>query len=359
MLLFMDSFDHYATADVTEKWTASAVGGAGATVAIAAAGRRSSSAFQWVTGVSTSLGSVGYVHKVLAPADATAVIGCAFALSGNPAGVNGLQLASVRNGGTVQLSLRLNSDSTVSVVRGTVTGTVLGTTSATVLAGGFVYLEWKVLLHASSGTVDLRINGSSVLSLTGQNTVNSGGASWTSFTLGHYDGQAGATSGTTQTLDFDDLYVLDGAGAAPWNTFLGDCRVDAGHPSAAGAVTDWTPSAGANYQCVDETAPNDDTDYTTTDTTNDVDTFAVSDAPTAGTIHGVQVLLNMKKTASGACSVAPIVRHAGTNQVGADLNPSSVSYAYFSQIYATNPGTGAAWTIAGFNAAEFGYKRTA
>jgi hypothetical protein len=66
----------------------------------------------------------------------------------------------------------------------------------------------------------------------------------------------------------------------------------------------------------------------------------------------------MEKTDAGAATLAPVIRHAGVDYPGADLSPGT-TYAYGLQIAQVNPGTGASWTEAHFNAAEFGIKRTA
>jgi hypothetical protein len=154
--------------------------------------------------------------------------------------------------------------------------------------------------------------------------------------------------------------VLDGSGAAPLNTFLGDCRVDARYPTAEGASSAWTPLSGTdNALMIDETAPDDDTTYNSTSTVGATDTHVVQDAPVPGAVlYGVQLCLSAKKSDAGACSLAPVVRHSGVDQVGTAFNPGT-TYLYNVTPYGLNPGTGAAWTEAGFNAAEFGYRRTA
>jgi hypothetical protein len=161
------------------------------------------------------------------------------------------------------------------------------------------------------------------------------------------------------TITFDDFYVLDGTGPAPLNGFLGDCRVDVRLPTAAGATTGWTPSAGANWAAVDDAAPNADTDYVSAATSPLTDTYTIQDAPVPGALlYGVQLCASLKKSDAGTCSVAPVVRHSGVDYPGTAVNPGT-AYAFAVVPYGTNPGTGAPWTEADFNAAEFGIKRTA
>jgi hypothetical protein len=360
-LLFMDSFNHYATADLTTKWTSSGSAPGNVTTSIAAGGRRGSGSLRLTVAGSPTSTTLAFAQKVLAPGTATAVVGCAIAVSSSTLAhvTGGNPLVSVRDGATAQVTLRLNADLTLSVLRGPIGGTVLGTSSSALSAGVFAFVEWKVAIHPTAGTVDLRINGVSVLSLTGQNTRNTANTSWTSVTLNNVEANAAWNSVTTGgTIDYDDLYVLDSNGAAPWNDFLGDCRVDAILPTAAGATTGWTPSAGANWQCVDEPVPNGDTDFTSATTIGLTDTFVVQDIPVAGSvIYGVQHNLSVKKMDAGAALIAPVIRHGGVDFVGADIAPGT-TYAYGLQVAAVNPGTGAQWTEAGFNAAEFGYRKT-
>ena len=350
-LLFMDSFDHYVTADLLEKWNA--IYQPDVAIAVSAGnGRRSTAGLRFPIGSNNHRFTL---TKTVSASGAVAVVGFAFRPS-NVGGPNTPAIVSIWNGGTILATLRLNTDGTLSACRGQHDGTVLGTTSLAPPLNVFTYIEWKVTLSTSVGTVDVRLNGISALALTGQNTTPSL-TTWTTFELGQ---RIFANSWpAAMNLDHDDLYVCDGSGAAPWNGFLGDCRVDVGAPTGAGASSQWTPSAGANYQNVDDAAPDDDATYNETTTVGHVDTFVVPDAASAGaTIRGVQVNLSARKTDAGTCSIAAAVKHGATTYVGADQAPAT-GYANLSTVFQTNPGTSAAWVEADFNAAEFGYKRTA
>jgi len=355
-LLFMDSFDHYVTADITEKWSSSISNFFGTLAINATAGRRASGGWRFALTGSNSNAYAG-ISKTLAPADATGIMGFAVLIPVGTVGTVGFALASLRDAGTAQVTLRANADNTISVCRGLQNGTVLGTSTATFTSGSYFYIEWKVTIHASAGTVDVRLNGVSILSLTSQNTRNTANTSWNAAVLGWLELVTDSCSANNTNTDFDDLYVCDGSGAAPWNTFLGDVRVDVRNPTAAGATTGWTPSTGSNWQNVDDAAPDDDTTYNSTSTINAVDTFVVQDAPVSGAaIFGVQHCLSLKKMDAGTCTVAPVVRHSSTDYAGSAISPST-SYAYGLVINQTNPGTAAQWTESDFNAAEFGYKR--
>lgn len=361
-LLFIDSFDHYATADLFEKWTTGGNGGTGdAVLSIGSGGgRRSTNSLR----ILTATGGNRYCHatKTLSPVDPTTCIaGCAIRVPAGVIGASSIQVMGLKDGATTQVGLRVNPDLTLSVFRGThgSSPTVLGTTSATLTAGSFGFIEWSVLIHPSAGTTTVRLNGAAALTLTGQNTRSTAASQWTSFVLGMDSIAANSYLGSPQNIDHDDIYIVDASGAAPWNAFLGDCRVDARLPTGAGATTAWTPSTGSNWQNVDDAAPDDDTTYNSSATVAQTDTFVVQDAPVVGaTIYGVQHCVSLKKSDAGTCTVAPVVRHSSTDYPRAAIAPGT-SYAYGLVIDQVNPGTSAQWTEAGFNAAEFGYKRTA
>jgi hypothetical protein len=354
-LLFVDSFDHYATADLRDKYTTSGSAGGGAAPAIASGGRRSSGSLRLAWGSGTN--PTTYVSKVLPASGATCVVGVSLRMTAgwvNPS--YGMQLVSVREGNEAQASLKLNSNGTISVMRSHTTN--IGTTTNAITSGAHSFIEWRLVVGTgTAGSAQVRINGVLGLTLTGVNTQGSANPNWTGISLGVHDNGVAVITTINETLDLDDLYVLDGTGGAPWNDFLGDCRVDVRVPTGAGATTGWTPSAGTNWGAVDDAAPNGDTDYTSALAVL-TDTFVTQDAPAAGAaILGVQHCLTAKKTDAGTVTIAPVVRHGGADFVGADLTPST-AYTVLHAIAATNPGTGAAWTEAAFNGAEFGYKRT-
>jgi hypothetical protein len=332
-LLFLDSFDHYATADLPTKYGAVSSG-----TITAGAGRRA--------GGAVVIGNGG-ISWTLSPGNTTVVVGMAVktgSLAQSPV------LLQVSRGGPAQLTVSYNTGGFLQLWRGNFVALLGTAVLAPFVVGTTSFLELKADLHPTAGSAILRVNEAEVLNLAGINTAQTGTAGW--------DG-LGLFGTLLVVLTIDDLYVLDGSGAVPLNTFLGDCRVDARYPTGAGATTGWTPSAGANWAAVDDAAPNGDTDYVSAGSVGLTDTYTIQDAPVPGAVlYGVQLCASLKKSDAGTCSVAPVVRHAGTDNVGTASNPGT-AYGYAIVPYGTNPGTGAAWTEAGFNAAEFGVKRTA
>src|SRR3990172_12659923 len=113
MLLFVDGFDHYATADGSKKWNMFR-----STTVSAGVGRRGGAAL--TLSASSSIIKTGV-------ASATYVVGFAINFSsfpGSPA-----LFFSLRDAGTAQCGLLVNPDGTLSVIRGTATAVTDGTST--------------------------------------------------------------------------------------------------------------------------------------------------------------------------------------------------------------------------------------
>jgi hypothetical protein len=343
MLLFIDSFDHLTTADLGQKWLTPGTGNL-----ITTGGRRGSLCY--------ALSPAFPGQQAIAFSGTTCVLGFAVKF---PSITTFGQFCGVRDAlnSQDQVAVRLNADGSLSVgvpssstVLGAL-GTVFGTTApGVILSNTFYYIELKVVLHASAGTVEVRVNGSARLGpFTGLNTAISGTAQANRIAI------QGVSPGNTH---FDDLYVCDGSGSSN-TSFLGECRVDVHWPNGAGATAGWTPSAGSNYQCVDDATPNGDTDYVSTSTLNALDTYALEDFKVpGGTIQGVQVNLSARATSLGTAQIAAALRQSSTDYA-ATAQGLTDEYLVRWQAYDVNPATSAAFTEAEFNAIQAGVKKIA
>lgn len=344
-LLFIDSFDHYATADLAEKWT-SVFNSGNAT--IGAYGRNSTNGIRMSTGnchvSSTVLGGVS-----------EAIVGVAIKISqlGSAMGMIGFGSA-----GTWECGIVLQADGTFrpfvvsnsayNLGEGLGNITLIGTSSSAGLqAGVWAYLECQMKCDGSTGTCTVRLNGTQVLADTALDTL------YTSATLT----RAAIGSTGAGTRDFDDLYIASVSGGLV-TAFLGDVTVSAIYPNGAGNSTGWTPSAGSNYQCVDEAVVNDDTDYVSTSVNTTKDLYAFGDAPVGADIRGVQLLIAARKGADGPGQITPVVRSNSTDYDQTAQGLGGTTYQYLRTMVEADPATSAAWTESGFNAAEFGAKKT-
>ncbi len=360
--IFYDGFDHYATADIETKWTQRVISAGVSTTGpfINGSGRRSGSALRMATTNYGYLESVRITPSAPVPSGATCIFGTAYrhvaAFSVNANGTTEDNVVSnfpncvlsLRKSGVTHVWVRVNINGTLSVLQGT---GVLGTSSVALTQNVYQYLEVKVVIHASAGTVDIRLNGVSILALTGQVTQAGGSSTWDEIKLG-------ACGGGLTTVDYDDLYLLDGSGSVN-HDFLGDVRVDATYPNAAGNSAQFTRSTGSDqWATIDETAPNGDTDYNETGTATNRDTLNFPTAPVAGaTIYAVQALASAKKTDAGGAGLKLVTRISSTDYDGTE-GGLGTAYNYVRQIWDVKPSDSAAWTDGAFNAAEFGYVKS-
>lgn len=245
-------------------------------------------------------------------------------------------------GATEHLRLWWSSTTTLSLGR---SATVIATASVPEpLAGSWSYIEVWATIADSGGRCVVKIDGATVIDFTGD-TKNAGTAS----TLDSMQ-FGGAGSGVLRY--YDDVYICDATGTAPHNTFLGPCRVYALSPTGAGTDTQMTPSAGANWQCVDE-QPASAADYVT-GSTGQRDTYATADLPSsAGTIFAVQASVVAAKTDAGALTLKTAMRSGGTVYTGT-AGALSVSDTIIRTIRTTDPATSATWTKSGIDALEAG-----
>ena len=338
-LLFADSFDHYATADIETKWTTNT------NFAISANGRNSTSSLS----MTVNGASPRSITKTVSPAGNTntIIIGAAFKCA-----LNAIQeVFSIWDSAVEHVSLSVDTAGVMKVFRGSSAGTLLGTCSGALSSGVYAYIELKVLISDTVGTVEVRVNGSTVLGpLTSQDTRNAGNASWTGIQLCNQ-----GSNTTSWATHYDDLVIMDSTGAVN-NDFMGDVRIKAQLPSTGnGSNTDFTPSTGTDHGAlVDEATPNT-SDYNSSNTAGQRDTYNYPSLGLSGTVKAVQTVMYWGKSDGGIRTVAPVHRISGVNYDGTAVGIGT-AFTYFMQVYETSPATAAAWTTTEINSTETGGK---
>ncbi|MDD3028846.1 MAG: hypothetical protein PHS57_00990 [Alphaproteobacteria bacterium] len=336
-LRFIDGFDHYTTlTQMLYKWTTSSSGNA----APNQTGRRAGSL------AVTTGGSVGYFSKLI-DSQSTWIIGFALKIGSAPTNERSF-LVLYDSAGTAQVSLSLTTANLIQAYRGDMATLLVAATSA-LSSTGWCYLEMKVTIADSGGSLEVRKDGAPILTYTGDTKYSSSNATACSLRLGCSASGAGAYL-------IDDLYVCDGTGSAN-NSFLGDVRVDTLFPSGAGASAQFTPTGSTNnWENVDETSPDGDTSYNAAETAGYFDSFSFSDLSVQNaTVFGVQLNTLARKDDAGSRFLRAITRISGTNYEGTDAALSD-SYVDYLQLFEQNPSTSSAWTESAINNAEFGYK---
>lgn len=247
------------------------------------------------------------------------------------------------NGVTQHLTVGISSNA-VSLYRGAVNGTLLASYPGVFKVNSWYDLEISATIADVGGTCEVKFNGVSVINYTGD-TKNAG----TNTTID----AVGICANGNFNAYFDDMYVCNDTGAAPYNTFLGDVRINTLVPIAAGSSTQFTPSTGANYTTVDE-LPYSASDYVSSGTVGNRDTYTMSDLPAStGTILAVQTNVIARKNDAGSISAKDTLVTAATNYYGSTviMGPSDQS---LTTLYTTNPNTGLSWTQADVNGIEAG-----
>lgn len=248
-------------------------------------------------------------------------------------------------GATQHVCVGVSNDGRITVKRGGPNGTLLATGVPVLVANAWHYFEAKVVISDTVGEVVVKIDGAEYLNATNLDTKNAGTLTTISTVV---LGQFG-------TCDYDDLYVCDGLGAAPYNTFLGDKVVKATRPDGAGASTGFTPSAGSNYQCVDED-PWTTADYVAASAAAS-DLYSHADVSGFSSVDALQVITYSLKTDAGARTLRTLARSnsGGITAESADLAlPTSVAVVQ-GPIRQTNP-DGLPLTQTLVNADQYGVK---
>jgi hypothetical protein len=152
-----------------------------------------------------------------------------------------------------------------------------------------------------------------------------------------------------------DVYLLDDVAspdpANPNNDFLGDQRVSYIKPIGPGAETNWTPSAGANWDCVDEVPP-DDAERVTTTAAGTRDTYEFQNV--LGDPLAIQTCHFVKKDIDAAAELSTITRHGGVDFDSPAQGIGSTDYDYRLFPEDVNPATNLQYTQAEMDAGEWG-----
>lgn len=334
-LIFTDSFDHYQTADIARKWTSNAFNSIGAS-----SGRRGTQ------GMVCNSGSA--VASITLPAQTTYIIGAAVFKQSNAQRSN---IFSFKEGGIVHVVITAEPGGFIGAYRGNPTTNLLERSALSrVKEDAFQYIEAKVLVSGTVGTVEVRINGEVVMNLTNQDTDN-GGAVPTIDALQVAGNQ-----------NFDDLYICDIL-TGNNDDFLGDIEVEMVLPDGAGNATQWTTLVGAatHWQAVNESpAIDDDTSYVETATNTHLDQFTFGNLTSitgGSTILGVQVTTCCRAD-SGAATIRTVKRPTTVDFNGGNHVLGS-SFTMIREIWETDLQAAAAWTDSTFNATEFGVEKVA
>lgn len=252
-------------------------------------------------------------------------------------------ISLVDAGSSNQEQVRFEVSQSPSQVKAYKGSTLLGASPINVFSvSGYNYFEFQSVTDPTAGTVHVRVNGQSVLNVTGINTQQSTHSYATGVLI----------TGNYESVGFlDDLYIANGVNAGgtyPCNSFLGDVHVQTLFATSNNSVT-WTPLAGTNWQEISETVFDGDASYNSTATIGDTDSFNMAALPsTTIAVICVQLTGAYRKEGAGSHSITQKITSGGVTAVGSTWVLTE-TYQYFSDMFMSDPDTTVAWTVSAVN----------
>jgi len=250
------------------------------------------------------------------------------------------------------MALTISTTGQIIARTGPHTGTEIARSAPVIVANAWQHIEYKVGIDDSTGSVEVRVDGQTILNLSNVNTDGAGNGYCSQMWFGK-DGGSG--SGDWYA---DDSFAWDDTGSYN-NDFIGDKKVYNLVPDGDTGVADWTPdTGGVGYSRINEIPPSD-ASYIKASAISDVSEFTMSDLPTGvSAIAGIQYYTRMLKTDAGDSNVQMSALSGSSNSDGTD-RPITTAATYYTDVFEEDPDTTAAWTRTGINAMKIRATRTA
>jgi len=228
-------------------------------------------------------------------------------------------------------------------------GTLLGTSTTPISGNTWYYLEYKITIDDTAGSVDLWVDGVNEISVSGVDTKDgNANVSWIEL------------HGNSNDIWYDDFVFGDDTGSDATDN-IGVAYIEKLSVNGAGSSTQFTPEGAAsptgdNYQNVDDSSPDDNTTYNYSNTVGHKDFFTVSNLTTSGiNIHAVGVNSRLKRSGSTRRTIRTKVLSNATEGNGT-TNDCPTKYLHNWDIFENDPDTGSAWTESAVDAMEIGYE---
>lgn len=228
--------------------------------------------------------------------------------------------------------------------------TYLGACPINIEIGVFHYFEMKAYSDQTNGTVEVRMNGCPVLSLSTVNTMLSSPTS-----------RVGIGDNTnpiycSSLARVDDFYVCDGTGNTN-NDFLGPVRVETLWPDGDDDVNWTTTGNSANhYENVNLEERSGLTDYVEEGSSNVLDLLTMDNTSvTWDDIHGVISWACAAYSGSGA-GLQQVISSNGTTENSANISLTTTYVFDSPHIVEDDPDTGNSWNGTTINAIKAGFR---
>lgn len=227
----------------------------------------------------------------------------------------------------------------------------------TIFPDSWQYIEVKYKPHKTAGSISVRVNGQTCLTLTGATVPPYMPDAVNTITLGTATNDLPLVLDlTTGDKSYDDLYVLNTSGA-DLNNFLGDVMVQ-----SIPIVSDATPNelsqyggSSGHFTAVNAWPPDEDVSYLYGNTPAEKELFGIDTLP-ANIIDvlAMSVHVRARKDAPGASSMRLIAKYSSSTVEGTTY-ALSTNYVTRHLFLEACPDT-TAWTKVKAQAALFGFE---
>lgn len=269
-------------------------------------------------------------------------------------GALGVRFSDADNVPTITLAYQ--TDGSIQVFRGSAaSGALLATSGQVLTAQAWNHVEVFVNHHASAGAVEVRVNGVTVVNVTGANTGSTPSAQ---LRLGNIHFGSDPVYKAIGEHFWDDLTCWDTTGPRN-NTFLGAQKVVLNKVAADTDVADWTVTGAASgAAAISEIPPNGDTSYISATTPGETSEFTVEPLDeNVVSITAVYLPAMMRQSQPGTTWVQQGIVSGGDVALGLD-RPITEAYTYWADVIEVDPDTGAPWTRASYNASRRRFVKT-
>jgi|GEM_PF-1376023 len=255
--------------------------------------------------------------------------------------------------GDAQLTLVFNGPTqTFKLYRGSESGVLLAAGTIVLRAATWYVLEGHAVIDDATGVFTLKVNGVTDLAVSGADTKATSATGVRAFKI---FGPVGATSAE---LYVDDIAVNDTSGSFQ-TSYPGLGGVFFLRANGDGAVTEFSPSAGADhYACVDD-VPANTTDWVQGENPGEMELFEIEATPDYVTaINLVQPVFQAAVAESGSNELWDVVRQGSTVYSGATpqtvVNLAPGYLLLKGETYYEQPAGGGAWDAAALDALQVG-----
>ena len=292
-------------------------------------------------------GTTGWVAPVLVAAGSTITI--AAALFVNLTGGSAADVVILGQSSFSDNAFRLDVNASGDLSAYNRSGVQVGSTAVAALTDdSWHWFEMQVVIGTtiSNGSIEVKINGTSVITAT---SIDTRGSNVPNVAHISFRGSSGDTR-------WDDIIIMDGTGVG-MNGFIGDSKIDVLIPNSDSSPSDWTASAGSDFQCVDDGigGSNDDTDYISSSTVGQVSEFQMSnfaDNPTA--VYCVQARARARKEDAGERTFRLYIESGATVDNGVEMG-GTIGYSWRRNgVWNRNPNGSVVWNKNTVNALKVG-----